>query len=154
MCHDGFGTVWSSFAGKFPVLFLPVRPHIDQYNQVIIYVLIVLAASLIGARVYLRLVIQKQHLLASDYFMVAAWCSAFTTASFDVVMLKEGVLEPEIDYTLVNWEEPEPETIAYMLKVRMILESTFRRCPSSMAPLYIPFYLDRQPLQRTRQSID
>ncbi|KAF5004842.1 hypothetical protein FDECE_8686 [Fusarium decemcellulare] len=88
-----------------------------------IFSLITFTAILIAARVYLRLVIQKQRLLASDMLMVAAWCSALTTASFDIVLKNNGVLEADINYTLVNWVPKSPAQLEYMLKASRLLYS-------------------------------
>ncbi|KAI8671977.1 hypothetical protein NCS56_00659900 [Fusarium sp. Ph1] len=69
-----------------------------------IYTLIVLAALVIAARIYLRIVIQKRRLLASDFIMILAWLSAVTTSSFDILLKKHGALEAHINYTLTNYE--------------------------------------------------
>ena len=84
------------------------------------FILIALAAAIIGARIYLRLVIQKQKLVAADWLRVAAWISAFATASFDIIYIKEDVLRPEINYTLVNWDVP-PEKLSRVLRVSVII---------------------------------
>lgn len=84
--------------------------------------LIALAAAIIGARIYLRLVIQKQKLVAADWLRVAAWISAFVTASFDIIYMTEDVLKPEINYTLVNWDVP-PEKLSRVLRVSIAITS-------------------------------
>jgi hypothetical protein len=90
----------------------------------VIYSLIALAALIIIARIYLRLVIQKQELVAADWLRIAAWCSAFTTASFDIVFLKEDVLDPSLNYTLVNWDAP-PEKLERVLKVSLTVKTAY-----------------------------
>lgn len=87
-----------------------------------IYSLIALAALIIIARIYLRLVIQKQRLVAADWLRIAAWCSAFTTASFDIVFFKEDVLDPSLNYTLVNWDAP-PEKLERVLRVSLTIKT-------------------------------
>lgn len=58
--------------------------------------------------------------------MIAAWCSAIATASFDVIFLKEGALDPEIDYTLINFVPKSTERFEYLLKVRRCNDDLFR----------------------------
>ncbi|KAG7409385.1 hypothetical protein LZL87_013525 [Fusarium oxysporum] len=70
----------------------------------VIYVLISLSAVIIGARIYLRLAIQKQRLVTADWLRISAWCTAFVTGFFDILYAKEGVLHPGINYTLSNWD--------------------------------------------------
>ncbi|KAF9773935.1 hypothetical protein IL306_008148, partial [Fusarium sp. DS 682] len=82
--------------------------------------LIALAAAIIGARIYLRLVIQKQRLVAADWLRIAAWIVSFVSASFDIIYMKEDVLKPEINYTLVNWDVP-PEKLSRVLKVSIMI---------------------------------
>ncbi|KAF6516138.1 hypothetical protein HZS61_004879 [Fusarium oxysporum f. sp. conglutinans] len=56
----------------------------------VIYVLISLSAIIIGARIYLRLAIQKQRLVTADWLRISAWCTAFVTGFFDILYAKEG----------------------------------------------------------------
>ncbi|KAJ4052415.1 hypothetical protein NW761_003316 [Fusarium oxysporum] len=97
--------------------------------------LITLAAAIIGARIYLRLVIQKQRLVAADWLRVAAWISAFVAASFDIIYMKEDVLKPEINYTLVNWDVP-PEKLSRVLRYMW----------ASVIPFFVTFYLCKASL--------
>ncbi|KAH7141530.1 hypothetical protein B0J13DRAFT_585862 [Dactylonectria estremocensis] len=108
-----------------------------------IYTLIAIAAIVISARVYLRLVIQRTKLLPSDLLMISAWCSAFATASFDIVLEIEGVLRPEIDYSLTNYEAKQ-KNFEYVLK--MIWASvipfftTFYLCKASLLFMYLQLF--------------
>ncbi|EGU76329.1 hypothetical protein FOXB_13156 [Fusarium oxysporum f. sp. conglutinans Fo5176] len=77
----------------------------------VIYVLISLSAIIIGARIYLRLAIQKQRLVTADWLRISAWCTAFVTGFFDILYAKEGVLHPGINYTLSNWDAPLEQQI-------------------------------------------
>ncbi|KAH7232305.1 uncharacterized protein BKA55DRAFT_523625 [Fusarium redolens] len=77
----------------------------------VIYVLISLSAIIIGARIYLRLAIQKQRLVTADWLRISAWCTAFITGFFDILYAKEGVLHPGINYTLSNWDAPLEQSI-------------------------------------------
>ncbi|KAG5776159.1 hypothetical protein H9Q73_010168 [Fusarium xylarioides] len=57
----------------------------------VIYVLIAVSAIIIGARIYLRLAIQKQRLVTADWLRISAWCTAFITGFFDIL----SVTKPE-----------------------------------------------------------
>ncbi|KAF5978162.1 integral membrane protein [Fusarium coicis] len=78
---------------------------------IVIYVLIAVSTTIIGARIYLRLVIQKQRLVTADWLRISAWCTAFVTGFFDILYAKEGVLHPGINYTLSNWDAPLEQQI-------------------------------------------
>ncbi|KAF5530715.1 integral membrane protein [Fusarium phyllophilum] len=77
----------------------------------VIYVLIAVSAIIIGARIYLRLAIQKQRLATADWLRISAWCTAFVASVFDILYAKEGVLHPGINYTLSNWDAPLEQQI-------------------------------------------
>ncbi|KAL2687929.1 hypothetical protein Neosp_005499 [[Neocosmospora] mangrovei] len=81
-----------------------------------IYTLIVLAALVIAARIYLRIVIQKRRLLASDFIMTLAWLSAVSTSAFDILLKKHRALEAHINYTLTNYEAKSEEEFEHVLK--------------------------------------
>ena len=55
---------------------------------------------MIFARLYLRLKINHQRLVASDYFMILAWFASMSNASFDIIFMRLGILKPEMDTTL------------------------------------------------------
>lgn len=76
-----------------------------------------MAALVIAARIYLRIIIQKRRLLVSDFIMILAWVSAVTTSSFDIILKKHGALEAHINYTLTNYEANSEEEFEYVLKV-------------------------------------
>lgn len=89
----------------------------DVDSQGTIYTLIVLAALVIAARIYLRIVIQKRRLLASDFIMILAWLSAVSTSAFDILLKKHGALEAHINYTLTNYEADSVEEFEHVMKV-------------------------------------
>ncbi|KAH7137764.1 hypothetical protein EDB81DRAFT_844225 [Dactylonectria macrodidyma] len=109
----------------------------------VIYTLITLAALLIAARVHLRLKIQKRKLVAADWLMILAWCSAFTTASFDIVFMNQGALEPNIHYTLNNWDT-KPERLEYVLRMMWAalipFFTTFYLCKASLLAVYLELF--------------
>ncbi|KIL90492.1 hypothetical protein FAVG1_06224 [Fusarium avenaceum] len=119
----------------------------------VIYSLIALAALIIIARIYLRLVIQKQRLVAADWLRIAAWCSAFTTAAFDIVFLKEDVLDPTLNYTLVNWDAP-PEKLERVLKYMWACVipffTTFYLCKASLLVVYLQLF---PPFMKKRRIV-
>ncbi|KAK2468587.1 hypothetical protein H9L39_19746 [Fusarium oxysporum f. sp. albedinis] len=88
-----------------------------------IYTLVVIAAAVIGARIYVRLKLQKKKLLLSDIFIIAAWCSALTSASFGIVLNSSGALRPNISYTLRSFQA-DKETFEYVLRVAWTLHFT------------------------------
>ena len=77
-----------------------------------------MALSIIIARIYLRLVVQKQGLVLADWIRIVAFISGCATVAFDVVFLAEGALDPTINFTLTNWDVP-PEKLERALKVRL-----------------------------------
>ncbi|KAJ4308226.1 hypothetical protein N0V84_012224 [Fusarium piperis] len=109
-----------------------------------IYTLIVLAAIVIAARIYLRIVIQKRRLLASDVIMILAWLSAVTTSTFDILFQKHGALEAHINYTLTNYEPDSIEEFEHVLK--MIWASvipfftTFYLCKAALVSVYLQLF--------------
>lgn len=82
------------------------------------WLLIAVSLIVILLRLNLRLKVQRTSLTVSDYFMCAAWLSAVATASFDIEFARMGVLDPEMDYLLIQYRGP-PEDIEYILKVSM-----------------------------------
>ena len=86
-------------------------------------ILLTVSLIMIIARFYLRIRIhQARRLLASDALMGAAWCAAFTTASFDVVFYKNNALNPELSYTLNNFDVARGN-YEYVSKVRIHFRS-------------------------------
>lgn len=85
-----------------------------------------MAFVILVARIYLRIVIQKQKLIAADWLRILAWLSALATASFDIVYIVEGSLDPENNYTLVNWDV-SPEKMERVLRVSIVRIMPMRR---------------------------
>lgn len=80
------------------------------------WTLVFIAALVIGARLYLRLLIQRRKLLNSDILMCAAWVAGIGSASFDIVLLRLGALEPDVA-TVLEQFHGTPEVIQLILKV-------------------------------------
>ncbi|KAF5686352.1 integral membrane protein [Fusarium circinatum] len=109
----------------------------------VIYVLIAVSAIIIGARIYLRLAIQKQRLVTADWLRISAWCTAFVTGFFDILYAKEGVLHPGINYTLSNWDAPLEQQIR-MRKYNWVnpfpFYTTFYLCKASLLVIYLQLF--------------
>ncbi|CVL06903.1 related to integral membrane protein [Fusarium mangiferae] len=109
----------------------------------VIYALITLSAIIIGARIYLRLAIQKQRLVTADWLRISAWCTAFVTGFFDVLYAKEGVLHPGINYTLSNWDAPLEQQIRvrkYNWVNPFPFYTTFYLCKASLLVIYLQLF--------------
>ncbi|KAK2688334.1 hypothetical protein QWA68_013019 [Fusarium oxysporum] len=109
----------------------------------VIYVLISLSAIIIGARIYLRLAIQKQRLVTADWLRISAWCTAFVTGFFDILYAKEGVLHPGINYTLSNWDAPLEQQIRvrkYNWVNPFPFYTTFYLCKASLLVIYLQLF--------------
>ncbi|KAI3571934.1 hypothetical protein IWW34DRAFT_638448 [Fusarium oxysporum f. sp. albedinis] len=108
-----------------------------------IYTLVVIAAAVIGARIYVRLKLQKKKLLLSDIFIIAAWCSALTSASFGIVLNSSGALRPNISYTLRSFQA-DKETFEYVLRMLWAsvipLFTTFYLCKASLLAVYLQLF--------------
>ncbi|KAF5246987.1 hypothetical protein FANTH_6563 [Fusarium anthophilum] len=68
------------------------------------WALISVATVVILARLYLRLILQRRSLLASDVLMCAAWASAVALASFDIYFLRIGIFKPGTTFDLAGFE--------------------------------------------------
>ncbi|KAM5521404.1 hypothetical protein FOXYSP1_15295 [Fusarium oxysporum f. sp. phaseoli] len=109
----------------------------------VIYVLISLSAIIIGARIYLRLAMQKQRLVTADWLRISAWCTAFVTGFFDILYAKEGVLHPGINYTLSNWDAPLEQQIRvrkYNWVNPFPFYTTFYLCKASLLVIYLQLF--------------
>ncbi|EMT72131.1 hypothetical protein FOC4_g10003985 [Fusarium odoratissimum] len=109
----------------------------------VIYVLISLSAIIIGARIYLRLAIQKQRLVTADWLRISAWCTAFVASFFDILYAKEGVLHPGINYTLSNWDAPLEQQIRvrkYNWVNPFPFYTTFYLCKASLLVIYLQLF--------------
>jgi len=72
----------------------------NDSSQTTEWVFLSIALLMIFARLYLRLKINHQKLVASDYFLILAWFASMSNASFDIVFMHLGILKPEMDVTL------------------------------------------------------
>lgn len=82
-------------------------PRLLTASQISEWTLISLSTLVIAARIYLRLVIQKRPLLSSDIVMAFAWAMGIVVASFCLTYVHMGVMEPDIDYSLKNYNGTE-----------------------------------------------
>ncbi|KAL6920840.1 hypothetical protein ACHAPO_004479 [Fusarium lateritium] len=107
------------------------------------FMLVAVALAIIIARIYLRLVVQKQSLVLADWIRIVAFISGCVTAVFDVVFLVEGALDPTINFTLINWNVP-PEKLELVLKFTWAntipFFSTFYLCKASLLVVYLQLF--------------
>ncbi|KAH6689676.1 hypothetical protein F5X68DRAFT_230291 [Plectosphaerella plurivora] len=66
--------------------------------------LLIIAALLIAARLWLRIQIQTKNLLLSDALLIISWFGSLVQAILAIVFASEGALHPRNDYTLLNWQ--------------------------------------------------
>lgn len=71
---------------------------------------------MIVARLYMRLRIKRQTFQASDAFLCLAWMASVTTASFDIIFIRMGILHESVSVTLVGYTGT-PEDIEFYNKV-------------------------------------
>ncbi|KAG8676127.1 hypothetical protein FPOAC2_02210 [Fusarium poae] len=107
------------------------------------FMLVTVALAIIIARVYLRLVVQKQSLVLADWVRIVAFLSGCVTAIFDIVFFVEGALDPTINFTLDNWNVP-PEKLERVLKFTWANSipffSTFYLCKASLLVVYLQLF--------------
>ncbi|KAJ4112507.1 hypothetical protein NW768_011674 [Fusarium equiseti] len=92
----------------------------DPHGRAVITVqwsLLTIAFAVILARLYLRLILQRRRLLASDLFMCAGWCTAATVAALDIVFWRMGTMRKGVTFGLVGWNGTA-EDASYFYKVR------------------------------------
>ncbi|KAK1481039.1 hypothetical protein CTAM01_14108 [Colletotrichum tamarilloi] len=102
-----------------------------------------IAAILIGARIYLRLVIQNLPLITSDILVCVAWLFTVASASYDVVFHKLGVLRSHVAYTLEGYDGT-PEDLELVWKLQWSGQfpffTAFYLCKATLLSLYARFF--------------
>ncbi|EWG49248.1 hypothetical protein FVEG_16448 [Fusarium verticillioides 7600] len=99
------------------------------------WALISVATAVILARLYLRLILQRRSLLASDVFMCAAWVSAVALASFDIYFFRIGIFKPGTTFDLAGFEGTAEEA-----------ENFYKLYYFSSYPFYTTFYFSKAAL--------
>lgn len=89
-----------------------------------------IAAALIGARIYLRLIIQDLPLITSDILACIAWVFTVASASYDIVFHKMGVLRSHVAYTLEGYDGT-PEDVELVWKVSILDSREVGKCEFS-----------------------
>jgi hypothetical protein len=84
------------------------------------WLLLVIAAGVIGARLYLRVSIQRKSLTASDILVCFAWISAAASAAFDIKFAIMGILDVENDQNFT------PDDLEYILMVSIATRADCR----------------------------
>ncbi|KAK1689356.1 hypothetical protein BDP55DRAFT_652967 [Colletotrichum godetiae] len=107
------------------------------------FTLIGVAAALIGARIYLRLVIQDLPLITSDILVCIAWVFTAASASYDIVFHKMGVLRSHVAYTLEGYDGT-PEDVKLVWKLQWSGQfpffTAFYLCKATLLSLYARFF--------------
>ncbi|KAI1060858.1 hypothetical protein LB507_010148 [Fusarium sp. FIESC RH6] len=110
----------------------------DPHGRAVITVqwsLLFIAFAVILARLYLRLILQRRRLLASDLFMCAGWCTAATTAALDIVFWRMGTMRKGVTLGLVGWNGTAEEA-SYFYKLYHFADY----------PFHTTFYLSKAAL--------
>ncbi|EXF77972.1 hypothetical protein CFIO01_08879 [Colletotrichum fioriniae PJ7] len=107
------------------------------------FTLIGIAAALIGARIYLRLIIQDLPLITSDILACIAWVFTVASASYDIVFHKMGVLRSHVAYTLEGYDGT-PEDVELVWKLQWSGQfpffTAFYLCKATLLSLYARFF--------------
>ncbi|KAH6880690.1 hypothetical protein B0T10DRAFT_540223 [Thelonectria olida] len=107
------------------------------------WTLIVVAAAVVAARVYLRIKIQKRKLLSSDVLMVLAWVSAVATSSFDIKFAQMGALDHKVLTTLQGYDGTS-EQVVFLLKMfwasTIPFFTTFYLCKAALLAVYLQVF--------------
>ncbi|KAK2053956.1 hypothetical protein LY76DRAFT_597388 [Colletotrichum caudatum] len=117
------------------------------------FTLIGIAAVLIAARIYLRIGLQGLPLIASDLVVCASWivCAAFS--SFDIAYLEQGVLRPDVAFTLQGYNGTS-DKIEFVWKLQWISQllffTAFYLCKAALLTLYARFF---PAFMKTRRRI-
>lgn len=90
---------------------------------IIEWVLLLIAAVPISARLYLRLKISRQGLYISDVLACLTWCTSVAYSVCDTLNLIQGVLEPDVDTSLSGFDK---ETVLAAMKVFFFLSFPLR----------------------------
>ncbi|KAH6993602.1 hypothetical protein EDB82DRAFT_524687 [Fusarium venenatum] len=99
------------------------------------WTLLLVAFGVIIARLYLRLILQRRRLLASDYFMCAGWCTAAASACFDIVFYQDGAMRQGVTLGLVGFEGTAEEASEF-----------YKLYHFSDYPFHTTFYLSKAAL--------
>lgn len=97
-----------------------------MFYQSVQMLLAFLVLVLIGARFYLKLIIQRKSLEATDYLIFAAWLCAVASTSADIAMLHVNMPFDTLA-SFANYEPDRPETFVFILKVRDWLQQPHKK---------------------------
>ncbi|KAL6916547.1 hypothetical protein FSST1_008042 [Fusarium sambucinum] len=99
------------------------------------WTLLSVALGVIVARLYLRLILQRRRLLASDCFMCAGWCTTAASACFDIVFYQKGAMRQGVTLGLVGFEGTAEEASEF-----------YKLYHFSDYPFHTTFYLSKAAL--------
>ncbi|UZP39017.1 hypothetical protein NXS19_006833 [Fusarium pseudograminearum] len=109
------------------------------------WTLLSVAFGLILARLYLRILLQRRRLLASDLFMCAGWCISCITACFDIHFYKMGVMQKGVTLGLVGFEGTAEEASEFLKLYHVtdyIFHSTFYLSKAALLCVYLQVFPD------------
>ncbi|KAH8686294.1 hypothetical protein BGZ61DRAFT_296845, partial [Ilyonectria robusta] len=114
--------------------------------------LIFIAAVAIGARLYLRLGIQKRRLLSSDILMSLAWVASVVTEAFTIKLAQSNALDPKVKSTFEGFEGSSEE-LAFVLKMFWVCSIPFFTalylCKGALLAVYLQVFPKSMRKRRT-----
>ncbi|KAH6972899.1 hypothetical protein BKA56DRAFT_691521, partial [Ilyonectria sp. MPI-CAGE-AT-0026] len=114
--------------------------------------LIFIAAVAIGARLYLRLRIQKRRLLSSDILMSLAWVASVVTEAFTIKLAQLNALDPKVKSTFEGYEGSSEE-LAFVLKMFWVCSIPFFTalylCKGALLAVYLQVFPKSMRKRRT-----
>ncbi|KAH7176984.1 hypothetical protein EDB81DRAFT_752298 [Dactylonectria macrodidyma] len=119
--------------------------------MVAIWLLTGIATVVITARLYLRLVIQKRRIWASDLFMCGAWASAVATAAMYHLLVRQGVLDKSVTTDMQGYKG-DPEDIPRIFELFWIANFpfilTFYLCKAALLATFFKMFPEFMRWQR------
>ncbi|KAH7126523.1 hypothetical protein B0J13DRAFT_149012 [Dactylonectria estremocensis] len=107
------------------------------------FLLLAIAAAVIIARVYLRLSIQKRHLIVSDVLMCTAWVAGCVQTCFGIVLMNLGGLDPHALSDMSGFHT-DPKKISELFKMLWMFNipffSTLYLCKAALLSMYLPIF--------------
>ncbi|KAF2174470.1 hypothetical protein K469DRAFT_614309, partial [Zopfia rhizophila CBS 207.26] len=115
------------------------------------WVFLGIALLMIIARLYLRLKINQEQLIPSDWFIILAWFASMSNASFDIVFMHLGILKPEMDATLSLVEDLDvlQTVLRYFWATNFPFYATIYLCKASVLAFYLDLFPRHVHLHRT-----
>ncbi|KAH7127998.1 hypothetical protein B0J13DRAFT_646117 [Dactylonectria estremocensis] len=119
--------------------------------MVAIWLLTGIATVVIVARLYLRLVIQKRRIWASDIFMCGAWASAVATAAMYHLLVRQGVLDKSVTTDMQGYKgdiEDIPRIFELFWIANFPFILTFYLCKAALLATFFKLFPEFMRWQR------